>query len=240
MIVAVAGCTTNPNDDPRPPPTSNPESSTFARSFHLNATGCRELLGTFRIPVETARNFVPPAYNILGEETGQAVAFLALKECSTATIDGEPIGPTSTSDVGVFVDKQEPGVFHYYQTWWYTDNPALHARLVASGWKTGISSDSLSAAATPPSQTRFQVDGPHANYTVVGMNGAGAPGSTNVAVGWHDNAAGTIRISKDLVGTSMGGGNVVLTADGEAARLVGASATGGSLWNEYDMIGQVH
>jgi hypothetical protein len=241
VLLAFSGCVQSGDV---PAPTDEPTYGTnraFAKSFHLNATACRELLGLFRIPLETATAFVPATYTPLGEPGGQATAFVGLKHCDDATIDGESIGPASTSDVGVFIDEGEPNVFHYYQVWWYTDNERLLERLIASGFNAGLSEDTLSASPrVPATQARAGVDGPRANYTLVGNDLGGGPGGANDAVGWFDGSGGTVRIAKSLIGTSMGGGTVTLTGDGEAARLVGASAVGGSLWNEYDMVGRVH
>lgn len=203
---------------------------------------CQELLLIVSIPVAQARAFVPASYVLLGESTGRATGFIALKDCGDLVLDGTSVGPASTSDVGVFIDKGEPDVFHYYQTWWTTDNMALWARLAAQGWHGGLSNDTLTPlGALPAGMPGAQVAYANATYTISGNTAAAQRSGANRAVGWFDGPFGTITVDKRLVGTGtrLGSGLGTLTGSGEAATLFGASAQGVTLWNEYDLDGVV-
>lgn len=223
---------TTTNAPPLPDPVS---------SAPFTMTGpCQELLLIVSIPVAQARAFVPANYTLLGESSGRASGFIALKECSDLLIDGVSIGPASTSDVGVFVDKGEPGVFHYYQTWWTTDNPQLWARLHAQGWHGGVSNDTLTPLGDLPlGMPGAAVAYANATYTISGNGAAGALTGDNSAVGWFDGPLGTVTVDKVLAGTRLGSGPGTMTGTGEAAALFGASAQGDTLWNEYELDGTV-
>jgi hypothetical protein len=207
--------------------------------FEINASGCVELLGFFSVPIAQAGAFVPDTYLILGAATGRATVLSGLKECSEVQVDGASIGAASTVDVGVLLEG-ETGVFHYYQTWWYTDNELLRGRLAAMGWVTSLSNDTL--AGMPGAPTRpvsASIETPENSYVLAGTVTALAPGGTNEAVGWHDGPMGTVTITKTLEGTGMTAGAATLAADGPMADLVGPTATGAALWNEYHMTGRV-
>lgn len=207
-----------------------------AAAFSMDGTGCQELLVIVSIPMAQARQFVPTSYTLLGAPTGRATAFAGLKQCADLALDGVSIGAASTSDVGIFVDKGEPGVFHYYQAWWTTDNPIVVARLLAQGWTTGLAVDELMAMPSlPVGSSAAQVEWANATYDFVGSDIAAAVPGDNRAVGWFDAPAGTVTVDKTLRGTRLGAGTGSIVGDGLAGQLFANAEDGLSLWNEYAM-----
>jgi hypothetical protein len=227
--------TTTTNTTAPPPPVP-------ATAFNLTATGCRELVALFNIPAQQARRFVPTGYAPIGEETGNAVAFGGLKVCSDVKVDGVSIGPASTSDVGVLVSSPDgSGDNHYYQTWWLTDNPRLAERLVAQGWRGGLVPNTTLASSLLYGEGTVTVNVPWANgtYTLSATIVAASAPPANTFTGWHEVANGTLAVHKTLTSTALGSGPATLTASGPMADLVGASATGSGVYNEYSMEGTV-
>lgn len=215
-------------------------------AFTMDGVNCRELLIQASVPVSVAREFVPANYSLLGEETGRAVAFGALKACDDLVLDGASAGAASTSDVGVFIEAPDgTDGFHYYQTWWHTDHAALRARLHAQGWLGELVNGTVvddARAGGVAGTVSFEVpaaDGAYAGEASV----AGAPApATNVATGWFDGPRGTLKVVKELPATEFGGGQGTLTAaeGSPMAKLLGAaSASGPAIWNVYDMTGRV-
>lgn len=202
--------------------------------------GCSELLLMIQMTEAEARLVVPQGYVLLGA-AGQAAGFIALKECTDLSIDGVSVGNASTSDVGVFIDKGEPGVFHYYQAWWTTDNPALWARLHAQGWHGGLANDTLEAlgASVAVGESAAVVSAENATYSITAQAAAGSAANDSHAVGWFDTPDGTVKVDKLLRGSRLGSGSGTMTGDGEAGELFGSPSRGTALWMEYAMDGRV-
>ncbi len=220
---------------------TSPPMAASPAAFDLVGTGCNELLVIIQMTDAEARNFVPSGYTLLGGG-GQAAGFIALKECAGVTIDGTSIGNASTSDVGVFIDKGEPGVFHYYQAWWTTDNSALWARLHAQGWYGGVSNDTLdvlgsTGAGVGEALARVAYD--NASYSISSQLGAGPVSGDTHAVGWFDTPNGTVTVDKVLHAVRQGSGTGTMTGDGDAHVLFGSPSRGTALWMEYAMDGRV-
>jgi hypothetical protein len=214
----------------QPAPTVSPA------PFSMAGTGCKEILLIVPITEAQAREFVPASYTLLGG-AGQATGFIGLKECADLTLDGASIGAASTSDVGVLVDKGEPGVFHYYQAWWTTDNALLWGHLQAQGWYGGLANDTLDpfAGAVGVGEVSALVGYGLASYTISVQLAGGSVPADNHAVGWFDAPNGTVTVDKVLHGTRLASGKGTVTGDGDAARLFGSPTTGTGLWNEYAM-----
>ncbi|MHB1261791.1 MAG: hypothetical protein ACYC2H_08760 [Thermoplasmatota archaeon] len=220
-------------------PTGSPQTASPA-AFDLAGTGCSELLLIIQMTDAEARQFVPASYTLLGGG-GQTAGFIALKECTDLTIDGVSVGNASTSDVGVFIDKGEPGVFHYYQAWWTTDNAALWARLQAQGWSGGVANDTLETlgGSTGAGEARADVAYERATYSISAQVLAGPASAENHAVGWFDTPNGTVTVDKVLHGAVLGTGSGTMTGDGDAGTLFGSPSRGTALWMEYAMDGRV-
>lgn len=225
--------TTGPTNGP-------PVASASPATFDMAGTGCSELLLIIQMTDAEARQFVPPGYTLLGGG-GQAAGFIALKECSDLTVDGVSVGNASTSDVGVFIDKGDPGVFHYYQAWWTTDNAALWARLHAQGWYGGLAVDTLGllGGAVGVGEPSADVAYRNASYSISAQAVAASATNDNHAVGWFDTPNGTVTVDKTLHGVRLGSGSGTMTGDGDAGTLFGSPSRGTALWMEYAMASRV-
>lgn len=236
LALLLAGCAA-----PAAPPPAGGGPVASDAAFMMDALGCRELLVQVPVPLEAARAFVPANFTPLVGAGGRAVAFAGLKLCEALWLDGEDAGPGSTSDVGVLIeDPDGSGGLHYYQTWWVTDHPGLAARLAAMGWRSAEAGTSLSGAG-PAGAASASVVWDAGAYELTGTFAAPPVPPSNLATGWHETPAGTLRVVKTLASFEVGAGPGAVDADaGPMAELLGAAhADGAALWNVYDMTGRV-
>jgi hypothetical protein len=206
-----------------------------------------ELLALVPVPADVARELVPRDYVMIVEPAGTAVAIIGLKHCQDVNLDGQPIGPASTSDVGVLVEAPDGSDgFHYYQTWWTTNNFQLHRVLLEQGWPSILAGSALSVDAPVPAlalAASAQVLWRDGAYNMTAAPFPIAPGgNNNRAVGWHDGEFGTLAVDKTLDARETGTGlaTVSMEEGSPLERLVGATtAQGAALWSVYYLTGNV-
>lgn len=219
----------------------------FATSaaFTMDATNCRETLVMVPTGILNARRFVPEEYRVLGEQTGNAVAFVALKKCDDLILDGVSVGPASTADAGILIQSPDRSSgLHYYQSWWYTDNAALWSKLSAQGWVGALVPGGTVSGPVPNTMGAATFDIPYAKNPLSATASVYARNlpPTNEATGWQSTPTGTMTVHKFLASTEFGAGVGTVQAQlptKGSALIAGPSATGVAMWNVYGMTGTV-
>lgn len=234
---ATAG--TGPGEATTDPEPDDPvdELPPLGQPFNLTATGCRELVLFIDVPIDDAWNFTPSSYVVMSPGEGEARAVASLRECDDVRLGNVSIGPASTSDSGVLVDKGgDSGVIHFYQAWMTSDHPALWERLEALGWYGGVSTDNLTGD-LPDLSVAATVATANASYELTASEPSNPTSGADRAVGWRETPNGTMTTDRMVAGSHRGGlghsaGFSGLTGDAED--LFGEGDVAFWVWNVID------
>lgn len=233
---APSGGATSDGGGPEADGTSPERSSVPAGPFDQSGSGCSELVVWVTIPAENARQVVPEGYEIVADETGEAAAWAALKRCETNTLAGDDVGEVATANAGVLVEAPDGSDgLHFYQPWWITDDPDLHARLEAQGWDASLEPDlALQADITAGAAGSVEATTPwsRGGYGMVADVHLGPNPQEYVVTTWHEGSDGTVRMAEVLTLSEHSyGPATVATEEGSPARdLFGPEQAGEGLY----------
>lgn len=241
LAAAFAGCLgdeESPGIGASAPPSAS--SSIPAGPFDHSGRGCSELVVWVDVPAENARQIVPEGYEIIADETGQAAAWAALKRCPTNTVAGADTGTVSTANAGVLVESPDgSGGLHFYQPWWITDNPELHARLERQGWNAWLEPNlTLEADRTAGAAGSVEARAPwnEGGYGMTADVSLGPNPQEYTVTTWHEGANGTVQMAEVLTLAEHSYGPATVTTEelSPARELFGPERAGEALYFLFD------
>lgn len=200
--------------------------------YRYDATNCENSYYLIPTSAERARAEVPARFGILGEAAGLAIAGVLFTTCDVS-LNGEPAGRASWSDVGVLIDPpsgvlEESPAIHVYRAWNLSNLAAMVALNTEWGIETGETDvETAYAPGVPVATTVGFVDASHGAYGGQGYFGGYVhPGAEGVVSWWSLGTAGLVRFDQAYTNDTEQCGVGAVTGEGRLGRLIGGTGVG--------------
>lgn len=226
-----------------PVPGHSQRAITASTDFDVDFAGCTEFVGIGLVPEANARPLVPAQYELLvfGSD---AVVVVRVADCTDVSVDGKPVQPLRTSQVGIsLVGPDETADINNYTVWFATNSGQLQGRLSALGLDGALDAQlayafipdgggngTLDVDVTPPQAPDFLVEGTAAVPT-------SAP-TTFVASWWAEGVHGTVQMRTEFPNIRFSQASTTLStvAGSELAALIGGTTLTFPVLDSYNGI----
>ncbi len=228
---------------------ADPEAASGARQealsnkdFDVDFSDCSEFAGIGFVPASSALAYVPAGYT-LAVNSNDALVVVRVARCAGAIVDGKPVGPTITSQVGITLQGPDDSAdINNYTVFYATNQARLHARFQAAGVTADNSNDlelSLDAGALVA-----QSASPHsAGYQVSGTASVpSSPATTFAASWWANGVHGVVqsRTGFPQIRFGVASTTLVTTPGSPLASLLGGSALTFPVLDSYNTFSSAH
>jgi len=207
------------------------------QNFSVDFSNCIESIGVGLVSTDSARQYVPPEFILVGE--GQPVTPLVVRTARCGiSVEGRGGGTGHIVQIGaVIVPPDFTGDINNYTMFYYTDDLRLALRLNVAGVFAQF--DPRIVYAYDNSSTLF-VRVPLPGILMLNLTGSvtpsPVPAGSFTANWWQKTFAGPVKMSTNVPVIFIGGADQTLStrADGPLGQLIGGTTTGFPIIQQFN------